>query len=78
MHDLAARPTGAVKSAAAMAMETMILLNINFRIARVRPHVEEKRSAPFGLTRVFALLGFGDHVTISSTRCFRALFATGP
>jgi hypothetical protein len=62
MHDRAATPTGAVKSAAAMATETMILLNIDFRIARVRPHVEEKRSAPSGLTRVLALLGLGDRV----------------
>jgi hypothetical protein len=62
MHDRAARPTGPVKSAAAMAIETMILLNIDFRIARVRPHVEEKRSAPSGLTRVLALFGLGDHV----------------
>jgi hypothetical protein len=46
MHDRAARPTGAVKSAAAIATEIMILLNINLRIARVRPRVEEKRSTP--------------------------------
>jgi hypothetical protein len=30
MHDRAARPTGAVKSAAAVAIEIMILLNIEF------------------------------------------------
>jgi len=30
MHDRAARPTGAVKSAAAVAIEIMILLNIGF------------------------------------------------
>jgi hypothetical protein len=47
-----------------MAIETMILLNIDFRIARVRPHVEEKRSAPSGLTRVLAL-GLGDHVYVN-------------
>jgi hypothetical protein len=41
MHDLAARPTGAVKSAVAIAIETMILLNIDLRIAWVRPRVEE-------------------------------------
>jgi hypothetical protein len=76
MHDRAARPTGAVKSAAAMAIETMILLNIDFPIARVRPNVEEKRSASSRVTRVLALLGLGDHVTIMSTRCFRLLFAT--
>jgi hypothetical protein len=33
MHDLAARPTGAVKSAVAIAIESMILLNIDLRIA---------------------------------------------
>jgi hypothetical protein len=41
MHDRAARPTGAVKSAAAIAIEIMILLNIDLRIAQVRPRVEE-------------------------------------
>ena len=41
MHDRAARPTGAVKSTAAVASETMILLNIDLRIAQVRPGVEE-------------------------------------
>jgi hypothetical protein len=41
MHDLAARPTGAVKSAAAIAIEIIILLNIDLRIAWVRPRVEE-------------------------------------
>ena len=41
MHDLAARPTGAVKSAAAIAIEIMILLNIDLRIAQVRPRVEK-------------------------------------
>jgi hypothetical protein len=30
MHDRAAKPTGAVKSAAAIAVEIMILLNIEF------------------------------------------------
>ena len=45
MHDRAARPTGAIKSAAAIVTEIMILLNIDLRIARVRPRVEEKRSA---------------------------------
>ena len=41
MHDLAARPTGAVKSAVAIAIEIMILLNIDLRIAQIRPRVEE-------------------------------------
>src|SRR5713101_7398284 len=41
MHDRAARPTGAVKSAAAIAIEIMILLSIDLRIAQVRPRVEE-------------------------------------
>jgi hypothetical protein len=41
MHARVARLTGPVKSAAAMAVEIMILLNIDFRIAQVRPPVEE-------------------------------------
>ena len=40
MHDRAGRPAGAVKSAAAAASEMMILLNIDMRIAQVRPRVE--------------------------------------
>jgi hypothetical protein len=68
MHDRAARPIGAVKSAAAIAIEIMVLLNIDLRIARVRPRVEEKRSAPSGLIRVLALLGLGDHVYDSRVR----------
>jgi hypothetical protein len=40
MHDRAVRPAGAVKSAAAVASEMMILLNIDVRIAQVRPRVE--------------------------------------
>ena len=40
MHDRAVRPAGAVKSAAAVASEMMILLNIDLRIAQVRPRVE--------------------------------------
>jgi hypothetical protein len=46
MHDRAARPTGAVKSAAAVASEIMILLNIDLRIAQVRPRVEKSVQAP--------------------------------
>jgi len=41
MHDRAVKPTGAVTSAAAIASESMILLNIDLRIAQVRPRVEE-------------------------------------
>ena len=41
MHDREARPTGAVKSAEAIANEIMILLNIDLRIAQVRPRVEK-------------------------------------
>jgi hypothetical protein len=78
MHDRAARPTGPVKSAAAMAIETMILLNIDFRIARVRPHVEEKRSAPSGLTRVLALLGLGDHVYDQEYEMVYVALCNGP
>jgi hypothetical protein len=40
MHDRAVRPAGAVKSAAAVANEMMILLNIDLCIAQVRPRVE--------------------------------------
>jgi hypothetical protein len=41
MHDRAVRLAGAVKSAAAIAIEIMILLNTDLRIAQVRPRVEE-------------------------------------
>jgi hypothetical protein len=41
MHDRVANPTGAVKSTAVIASETMILLNIELLISQVRPHVEE-------------------------------------
>jgi hypothetical protein len=41
MHDRVAKPTGAVKSTAVIASETMILLNIESLISQVRPHVEE-------------------------------------
>ena len=41
MHDCAVRLTGAVRSAVAIAIELMILLNIDLRIAQVRPRVEE-------------------------------------
>ena len=41
MHDRAVRLAGAVKSAAAIAIEIMILPNIDLRIAQVRPRVEE-------------------------------------
>jgi hypothetical protein len=40
MHDRAATPIGAVKSAAAIAIEIIILLNIAFRITQVRRRVE--------------------------------------
>jgi hypothetical protein len=40
MQDRAVRPAGAVKSAAAVASEMMILLNIDLPIAQVRPCVE--------------------------------------
>ncbi len=46
MHDLAARPTGAVKSAVAIAIEIIILLNIDFRITQLRPRVEESVQRP--------------------------------
>jgi hypothetical protein len=52
MHDREARPTGAVKSAAAIASEITILLNIDCRIAQVRPRVEESVEAFVALDRV--------------------------
>jgi hypothetical protein len=52
MHDLAARPTGAVKSAVAIAIEIMILLNIDLRIAQVRPRVEKSVQRFPALSRV--------------------------
>jgi len=42
MHDREPRPTGAVKSAEAIAIEIMILLSIDLRIAQVRPRVEKR------------------------------------
>ena len=45
MHDRAVRPIGAVSSTAVIASETMILLNIDLRIAQVRPRVEESVQA---------------------------------
>ncbi|PYK11405.1 MAG: hypothetical protein DME65_07395 [Verrucomicrobia bacterium] len=41
MHDRAAKPAGAVKSAAAVTIEIMILLNTDLRITQVKPRVEE-------------------------------------
>ena len=52
MHDRAARPTGAVKSAAAIVIEITILLNIDFRIAQIRPRVEKSVQRFPALTRV--------------------------
>jgi len=76
MHDRAARPTGAVKSAAAIAIEIMILLNIDLRIAQVRPRVEGKRSAACFFYSCSCSRS-GSMIRITSTRCFRSLFATG-
>jgi hypothetical protein len=41
MHDRAAKPAGAVSSAAVIATEMIILLNISFAIARAAAYVEE-------------------------------------
>jgi len=76
MHDRAVRPTGAVKSAAAIAIEIMILLNIDLRIAQVRPRVEGKRSAVCFFYSCSCSRS-GSMIRITSTRCFRSLFATG-
>jgi hypothetical protein len=46
MQDRGAKPTGAVKTAAAIASEIMILVKVNLRITQVRLRVEEARSAP--------------------------------
>ena len=59
MHDLAARPTGAVKSAVAIAIEIMILLNIDLRIAQVRPRVEESVQRFPALTRFRSFFAIG-------------------
>jgi len=67
MHDRAARPTGAVKSAAAIAIEIIILLSIDLRIAQVRPRVEESVQRLAALTRAPAR---DRGLPITSTRCF--------
>jgi hypothetical protein len=51
MHDRAVRLTGAVKSAVAIAIEIMILLNIDLRIAQIRPRVEKRVQRFPALTR---------------------------
>jgi hypothetical protein len=51
MHDCAVRLTGAVRSAVAIAIESMILLNIDLRIAQVRPRVDESVQRFAALTR---------------------------
>jgi hypothetical protein len=77
MHDRAARPTGAVKSAATIASEIMFLLNIDFRIAQVRPRVEEGVQRQ-GVLLVFLLCsGSAIMFMITRTRCFWLLLATG-
>src|SRR5213593_2399057 len=52
MHNRAAKPTGAVKRAAAIAIEIMILLSIDLRIAQVRPRVEKSVQRLAALTHV--------------------------
>jgi hypothetical protein len=54
MHDRAVRPAGAVKSAAAVASETNTLLNIDLRIAQVRPRVEATVQGFPALSHAFA------------------------
>jgi len=58
MHDRAARPAGAVKSTAAVASETMILLNIDLRIAQVRPGVEESVHRAVAQSESLNLIGY--------------------
>ncbi len=67
MHDRAATPTGAVKSAAAIAIEMMILLNIDLRIAQVRPRVEKRVQHLPILTRFPAPAPDRIMITITST-----------
>ena len=76
MHDRPARPPGAVKSAAAIAMEIMILLSIDLRIAQVRPRVEESVQHLARLTPAPAA-DSRSRIMITNTRCVRPLFATG-
>ena len=54
------KPTGAVASAAAIASESMILLNIDLRIAQVRPRVERKAFSGLLLLLVL-LLALGEY-----------------
>ena len=61
MHDLAARRTGAVKSAVAIAIEITILLNIDLRITQIRRRVEKGVQRFSALTRVLLLFAIGDH-----------------
>jgi hypothetical protein len=78
MHDRAVTLTGAVKTAVAIAIEIMILLNIALRIAQVRPRVEEKRSALSGLTRILALFGLGNHIYDYEYEIFWVAPCNGP
>src|SRR6266496_3019661 len=76
MHDRAARPTGAIKTAAAIAIEIMILLNIDLRIAQVRPRVEKSVQRLLALIRVPAP-DSRSGIMITSTTRPRSLLATG-
>ena len=76
MHDRAAGPTGAIKSAAAVAIEMMILLNIDLRIAQVRPRVEKSVQRLLALIRVPAP-DSRSGIMITSTTRPRSLLATG-
>ena len=74
MHDRAARPAGAVKSAAAVASEIIILPNINLRIAQVRPRVEESVQTLVALIVSLLLLAIGIMITMPSTSRLRRSF----
>ena len=76
MHDRAARPTGAVKSAAAIATEIVILLNIDLRIAQVRPRVEESVQR-FPALVFLLLLAIGDYDYDYQHETSQVAFATG-
>ena len=73
MHDRAVRPAGAVKSAATVASEMIILLNIDVRIAQVRPRVEATVHRTSGADFRVAFLQSlckeeGDHFVVSPER----------
>jgi hypothetical protein len=78
MHERAAKLTGAVNSAAVIAIETMILLNIYLVLALIRRHVDEKRSALTSHTNLHTISGTSDcaHFEFSADTASNAFVAT--